>query len=253
MESKFEHRESSTAKIYFSKEYGKFSFIKGNRDISQTRVNKMVKAYHRGINIFMYCPILVYEGATGKMYIIDGQHRFMASRDLKLHVYYTVVRDFNLHEIADINSCMANWKNSDYQNCYIDVGIEPYKILKAFIEKHHVPISTATTLLMHGNVSGGNCMKAFKDGKLEIKFEKKAEELMFHMHKFEKIAIDGYDRSLLDALCQIEKAKKVTLDDLYKKLSDAGLKIDRKKNGKTYVLHIEELYNHHKSKRVYLT
>ena len=52
-----EEKESGV-KVYFSKEYGAFKHIVGNRDIRQSKINKLLKAIKEGHDYLSRCPIL---------------------------------------------------------------------------------------------------------------------------------------------------------------------------------------------------
>ena len=91
-------------------DYKMFKTLKGNRPLVMAKVDKIIASNNAGINLFPYCPVLVNEDH----YVIDGQHRLAACRKMKSIVYYLVVPDFTLLQIATINSTMSKWKNSDY-------------------------------------------------------------------------------------------------------------------------------------------
>lgn len=65
----------SNTRIYYTSDYAMFHFLKGNRDLNEPKINKIVKSVTAGLNFFKYCPIMVNEN----YFIIDGQHRFYAS------------------------------------------------------------------------------------------------------------------------------------------------------------------------------
>jgi len=66
-----------------TKEYDKFNFREANRDLNTSNVNKIVKSIEE---IGLQCPIIVNE----EYEIIDGQHRFVALRQLSRVVPYVI-------------------------------------------------------------------------------------------------------------------------------------------------------------------
>ena len=66
-----------------TKEYNKFNFREANRDLNTPNVNKIVKSIEE---IGLQCPIIVNE----EYEIIDGQHRFVALRQLGRVVPYVI-------------------------------------------------------------------------------------------------------------------------------------------------------------------
>ena len=66
--------------------YDLFSFMPGNRDIAKK--NMLVKSIEK-IDLTEYKPIIVNENYV----IIDGQHRFMACKELEKPIYYIILHD----------------------------------------------------------------------------------------------------------------------------------------------------------------
>jgi hypothetical protein len=69
--------------IQSTRNYNEFKFANFNRDVVDVTVKKLKNEYEKEDN-FRYFPIIV----DVDMKIIDGQHRFVACRDLGLPIYY---------------------------------------------------------------------------------------------------------------------------------------------------------------------
>lgn len=81
-----------------SSNYEKFKMIDWNRDINKPSVAKLVEENMIKFQLHKF-PIIV----TDKLKIIDGQHRFEASKQLGCPIYYIVANDMD-ESIYSVNS-----------------------------------------------------------------------------------------------------------------------------------------------------
>lgn len=72
-------------KVEVTHDYKKFRFIRGNRIIVKSKVKKLIDSYNAGLNLFPFCPILINKD----FYIIDGQHRLTACKELGTPIHFT--------------------------------------------------------------------------------------------------------------------------------------------------------------------
>lgn len=238
--------ESST-KINYSNDYGLFYFLRGNRDLNEAKVNKIIKSVQEGLNFFKYCPILVNEA----FYIIDGQHRFVVCKKLKLPIYYVVVPNFSLRQIAEINNNQSKWKIKDFMNCYIDANInrEDYKALETLTTEFNINLSLGINLLMYGKVGSGGQSDAFRDGNFKVNFLNVTNDLLLLSKEYEPYGAEWRSRSFLQAIEKLIASDKYDQTAVLKKLDKHGLKIEHQGSCKEYLTHIEELYNYKNSIR----
>lgn len=240
-----EHKTANN-QVYYTDKYGQFSFIRGNREMSQSRITKIKNAYANGINLFPYCPILVNK----KYKIIDGQHRFVAATQLKIPVYFMFVADYDLKQIARINSNSQSWKTKDFLNCYIDLGIKDYKQLEEYIDRFKVPITSALNLLAYGKVSsGGGMTEKFKNGEFRINHMDVAVRVGAIYQDYLGLAAFHKSRALVVACSMLSTSEKYNHEEVFKKLVKNKEKIEIQEGPKDYIAHIELLYNKGNQKR----
>lgn len=227
--------------------YRKFRIIRGNRDISKVKIKKIKKSYENGTNLFPYCPILVNE----EFQIIDGQHRYMVCKELRLPIYYIVIPSMELKNIAEINSNTDKWKVSDFLKCYIEQGNTNYQELLLFKDKYSLVIGVAASLLMDGTSREGTSgvIEKFRNGEFKVAHRKKAEELMKLVSDYEDVCDLLNDRSFIRAIEMLSKSEAYNHAEVVEKLKKSKAKIEKQKNYKQYIIHIENLFNSGKSKR----
>jgi hypothetical protein len=233
--------------VLSTEKYDTFKFIKGNRPIVRTKITNLIASYEKGLNLFPYCPVLVNES----LYVIDGQHRYEVCKRLGLPVYYCIVPDFTLHQIAEINSAVTKWSMKDYLNCYIETGATDYKTLSLFKDKYGISVNVAIGLLANGSVrdGGGHSVDKFKEGLFKVVHQERAEKIMKHVTDYSEIFPGIHDRNFIVAVQMLLASKHYNHKEVVDKLHSLKSKIEKQESYKDYILHLEALFNHKNYKR----
>jgi hypothetical protein len=238
--------------IQVTKEYKMFQFIKGNRPIVKSKVTGLIKSYKSGLNLFPYCPIIINKDN----YVVDGQHRLTACKELGLPFYYIVVPDVSLVQIAKINSVQSKWKQSDFFNCFIENGSKDYRILEMFKDKYSLPLNISACLLHNGNAqSSGTFSDVFQNGKFEVKQQDRANKILSAVFDFEGIVEDDSilrTKNFIVAIQLLLASEIYPHKEVIEKLKKNKSIIVRKDSHKEYIFHIEELYNKGNQKRYFI-
>lgn len=246
------HKESSI-KIYFTNDYSKFRMINGNRQLNQAKIRRIENDILKGLDVLRYCPILVQEKGD-LLEIIDGQHRFWVCKKMKSKVWYIVVEDFSLLDIAKINSNTEKWKNKDYVNCYVQQDNQHYVKLDKFMQDYGVPLSMSMRLLMTGKAQDGgvheNVLDLFKRGRFEVKFEQEAIRIVEACKLFE--TFDGWNSTaFITAIFTVLFGDKCDFAELVEKFNHDTSQLQKKGSAKEYLTSLEEIYNYRmRSRRV---
>jgi hypothetical protein len=237
----------SATKINYTSEYGHFHFLRGNRDLNEGKINKIINSVNNGLNFFKYCPILVNDA----MYIIDGQHRFVVCKKLKLPVYYVVVPNFSLRQIAEMNNNQSKWKTKDFMNCYIDADVNraDYKTLEEVSTEFKINLSVCISLLQFGKVHNGGRSDAFRDGNFKVNHLSDARGLLTTSMDYEPFGAEFRQRSFLQCVEKLIASEKYDHAAVLKKFQKCALRIEKQSTMKEYLVHIEELYNYKNSIR----
>jgi hypothetical protein len=99
-----------------TRDYSMFKFLDTNRPANDRMVKKLIESIQEhGIQI----PIIV----NSEKYIVDGQHRFWALRNLKYEVPYIVTKTWrNDQQTIEINNTGKKWTAMDYANYATESG-----------------------------------------------------------------------------------------------------------------------------------
>lgn len=228
--------------------YELFENIIGNRILSNAKIDKIVNDVNGGFNMLPYCPIIVSQNNSGHYHIIDGQHRYEVSKRTGNPVYFVVCNTLTLNQIAVLNSRGDKWKANDFLKCYINLGIEDYKVLQDFMKKHDTNIKLSTDLLMY-NKHTEKSTEDFQSGNFRIRFLQEATELVTLTESIFKIYSFSRDRYLIGAIQTICKKGKCDFEKLKLKIASAPNMMDKHSDVKNYIYNIERVYNHKNSIR----
>lgn len=239
--------QTSVTPIYYTKEYKLFKFIKGNREINELKVKRIIDDIDNGLNMLKYCPIVV----TEDLQIIDGQHRFTVSKILKEPVFYVIAKEISLSQIASINSRTERWKPANFVNCYAETGNKDYKDLQAFIMKYNLPVSSALNILTNGIYTmqrTPKIKKHFEEGTLKIRFMDEATRIIEYALRFKGFP-GNTSGTFLDAISNLMKAGIFNEEVLINKFMANPDALTTQSGRKGYLLKLEEIYNFKNSKR----
>lgn len=94
----------------------------GNRVIETNHVKQLKREMQRNPDLLAANPILVNE----HLFIIDGQHRFMAAKELHRPVFYIISDGTTINETRHLNTTQRRWTLLDFARSYADSGKKDY-------------------------------------------------------------------------------------------------------------------------------
>lgn len=144
--------------IHETTDYEKFKFLPFNRMIKRKIVEKK-KALLQKRNKLQTYPVV----STSNMEIIDGQHRFLACKELGLPVFYKIDPDFVPDDVVLINNENEKWSMEDCIRHWASRGKEAYRQLVKFCEEKDVYFSNLGAFLFGQDKKS---MTFVKEGKL---------------------------------------------------------------------------------------
>lgn len=117
-----------------------------NRDISDTHVDRLKElirkhGYYKGL------PIIVDKDGL----IIDGQHRYLACKELNVEPTIVVEESFDI--VPFINSTQLSWSLRDYVKYYAAKGYEDYIILEQLCKAKNISPNAAYALIYNKNAN----------------------------------------------------------------------------------------------------
>ncbi len=153
-------------KVNVTSDLNIFKFLKGNRPPNPQHIKRLAASIKE---FGMLCnPILVNENHE----IIDGQHRYLAAKEVKSPVYYIVAKGYALEQVHALNLNQKNWTAKEFLHGYANMGLKDYILLREFWAKHNwLTLNDAVALCSNATSIGQMAMKKkiLKDGSLSNK------------------------------------------------------------------------------------
>ena len=243
-----------TNQVQTTKNYEAFSILKGNRVPNELHIKRLKASFEKH---YLMSPILVNE----KMQIIDGQHRFLAAKELKYPVNFLVVKGYGLKEVQILNTNSSNWKRMDYLKAYCDLRVDAYIKMREFMKDfpdfgiqviEQLLTNTVDTSSNKRDGSTRNRLKVFEEGKLTIpnltlSYENAQKIMMF------KPYYDGYNRTIfVAAMIGLLKHPNYNHTEMLSKLALQPSTLTHCANITQYKTLLENIYNWHRRDKVSL-
>lgn len=157
-------------------DYGQFKLMDNNREQNRSHIEALKRAFSDSGNLTIVQPILVND----RFEIIDGQHRFLAAKELEEPIYYTVRPGLTIDDARSMNILHRSWHTDDYARSYANSGnrqyIEYLKLVEDYGFSHSVTVAA-----VYGSEHKGAFVR-FRNGELEI------EDLAATKERLERLA-----------------------------------------------------------------
>ena len=234
--------------VHTTKDYSLFKTLNGNRDVNQlhlTRLKESMKKNH------LTTIIMVNENFE----IIDGQHRFLISQELKLPINYIISKNYGLNEVQILNAHMKNWTIVDYVNGYCDLGFKDYEIYRKFINEYGFTNHVALVLLSGESIRGTSEVSIttkFKEGKFKINDLNNSKKMADKIMMIEPYYKGFLRRSFIYALKGMFKNENFEFTEFLAKLKQQPTTLQDCTNVSQYKSLIEEIYNYRRREKINL-
>lgn len=146
-------------------DYDQFKFRDDNRKRIDTEHIKRLIDSIQTQNLLEMRPIIVNQ----HMEVLDGQHRLLAAKELKLEIYYEI-REHENYMVPLLN-IQKEWTTYDFLNYYSRNGFQEYTRLLNFMNHHGLNIHIALRICAG---SGQHLTSKFKKG--QFQFNKKVSD-----------------------------------------------------------------------------
>ena len=143
-----------------TKNYEMFKFKSGNRNLDRNHINKLKKSITQ-YGFLQSKPIIVNEDCE----IIDGQHRFIALKEMGMEIPYVVEPDID-DMLITLNVTQKNWTIKDYIKHYAKNGKESYKRLLRLSNEMKLDPTSILSMGYRNSYTNGDDTKRIKEGTL---------------------------------------------------------------------------------------
>lgn len=153
-----------------TKEYDKFTFLKDNREVTDYHAKKIADSFQIHGQLV---PIVCKKQNNGKLYIIDGQYRYTAAKNLGIPIKYTVNNFLKKSDVTEINLTQKKFNTLDWIRRYSKQNLKDYKQLLFQINYYKKTIGISSIIeLYHDTQNTIPIAKGIRIGKYKIDLEK---------------------------------------------------------------------------------
>jgi hypothetical protein len=243
-------------KVYVTKDYHLFGFIKGNREINPTNLNNITESLKKK-QVLESTIIIGVDNVSndGKPYkIIEGQHRFTACSELGLPVSFIIREDFDIEVMEKslsivelLNTASKTWDITNFMYSKCLLGIEPYILYNKLFEKYN--LFEHENILQIINKYKGDYkyvwFQQFKEGELLLTNEmyEQVDRDLSILDSMTPSIINSGKRQYIKALTNIVYTPNLDINRLVEKMLKFGELPVSKTIDKCYEIIVKDVYN----------
>ncbi len=231
-----------------TRDYSQFKLFNENREIKKfTALKESIKRR----NMLQYHPIHI----DRNYYIVDGQHRLMAARDLGVDVYYVIDKDADVRDISTLNNCGVNWNIRDHLHHFCELKSNAYIFLRSLVTKYDMDAGILVTKFSKSCESspGKSVHENFRNGDLTLRYEEwKCESICKNVsecigiikdHLSGRSCFQMLTLALLDVVTHAQYDHQRFIRKLHKYPGDVQAVAALRKRKSIYLELIERVYN----------
>ena len=220
-------------------DYDKFCLLELNRDLNRNHINKLKKSIEEN-GYLTGNPIIVNE----KMEILDGQHRFIALKELGMEIPYGICNvDYAM--MIRLNTTQRSWSANDYINYYSEKDHNPNyirlrKLMDAF------KLNATTILIMRDGFMSGTQSETIRNGafKLNIDDELRIREFIKNFEQVIKPTKLKFSQRLCSGMTNIANRKGFKWNTLISKAKKYPTLAHNCRTSVEFEKMLQDLYNY---------
>lgn len=241
-------------KIYETKNYDMFKYRDDNRDVKDEK-GKLIRPHHVEhlmetiSKIGQRQPISV----DSENYVIDGQHRIEACRQLNIPITYIIDnRKTSTNDLIEIQ-IKEEWTLKERAISF-SIDDDNYQWYNIFAKKYPEFSHTLKVQMLTNTPDRNQKLEDdFRVGKFKVKSYNKAIETAEMVRKF-AVYYPGYKkRGFVSAILHIKEHKDFDLGRMLRKMPILCKQLMDFSKTKEYIQTLEDMYNWKETKKVYFT
>jgi hypothetical protein len=226
--------------IQVTTDYDQFKLLEANRDQNRGHIEALKAAFEEMGNLTRVQPILVND----QMEIIDGQHRFVATKELGESVYFTQVAGLGVHEARQMNILHRSWEFLDYAKSYANSGDASYRRFLDLVETYELPGGIILVYSKGSKVKG--IFKDFRQGNFTLTPEElaQAKERLDMLSEMIEVAPALKSVAASNAVLNIITLPQYDHSRMLTRLQRNPQLVTRQAGVPEYMRVLEDVYNH---------
>lgn len=229
--------------IYKTKNYSQFMHNEMNRDISRTKVKRLMQSM-QACGGFRHSDA-IHVKRYGKKYKIErGHHRFVAAKELGIPFYYTI--DESLFDIIEDEHIRKDWTAKEISVGLANKGNPDYVYLLDFMRENDMSISTSGMLLMGLKTKSGAVTQVLRDGLFRVTEEgvEHAKKVLPILNVCKECGVKfASHRSFVQAISTLCSIKEFDVDRFIQRVRVDCARMMSRNSTMEFIEEIESLYN----------
>jgi len=268
-----DHRETALS-VRWTNNYSLFEMLEVNRVVKNKEDNQHVTELADAISEHGFrqeCPILVTPLPTGKLGILNGQHRFHACKVVGCEIGYLIVTKPFEEAIYDVmidHSLTKAWRVLDFLSFYAKKGNPHYQVLTDFAASHGLTEQDAFYIFTcrgQKYMNNGSAMQhkdimgRMKRGYLKFDADDQARALST-LEKIDRVRDFHPDyinfrkgSALIRALCDLVTHQDYDGDLMERQLEAQPSRLTRCGSAKDYLRLLEGIYNSRRKRQNHIS
>lgn len=235
-----------TRNIYTTKNYYKFKYLEGNRNVNPIHYERIKKSISENS---LFSIIVINENFE----IIDGQHRFEVCKELGLPINYVVCKGYGLKEVQMLNQNTKTWSGTDFLEAYCKLGNQDYIQFRNFMKQYDLKQNICLAISSGLNSAASNYnIKDFNGGRFKFKNYPQAVDIAEKINIIHSYYAGAKRRTFVLALLTALKNPSFNFTQFIHKLSYQSSVLVDCVSMKDYISVIEKIYNYHNSNKINL-
>lgn len=209
-------------------DYSLFHRIESNRDINPSHLKRLMASIQAKNYLYLF-PIIINKD----MEIVDGQHRLIAARELKLPIFYLIDDKITKAEIAMVNSNRKGWAAIDYIEYYAKEGNAAYKKITTLLSEYPRLRPQCAMQLIANNLNkniqggGGSTTNIMRTGNVNDADYDLAVKILLFAKKINSTIDYSFSRAFILSLKHALEKTTISKDDalafVFKKINELPL------------------------------
>lgn len=171
-----------TQVVYFeTKDYSMFNLLGFNRKVDSAHVKRLVESMkaHGFKGVVQIIKTKFIDGVE-RYYIVDGQHRIAAAKQLGLPIRFELTelktRVETADFIAELNTSMKSWGTANFLKVWSDLNIEEYVKLETIQKETGFQITPLLEAYLFTS-----CQVLYRKGKMKFPNEAESDKIIQQM------------------------------------------------------------------------
>lgn len=235
-------RKFTERTVMVTTDYDKFKTLTGNRDVNRGHVAELQHLLLENGNLTDQFPIVV----SKDMFVIDGQHRLAALKQLGWEVGYIIEERATIETVRAINRGNQPWNWRDVAHSYYHLGQAEYKWFEDYVDENNLQFLTALTFC--GVAESRRTNSAFYDGRMVIKDKERAQQLADQYNELRGlVASEGANyrssRPLARAFMTLLRSPNYKHERMIQKIQEYDRPLSQFSSAEDFLRELEKIYN----------